>query len=201
MYKVFFYGHTLYIGNALNKDVSFSEIWDYTTVKSLKKYLFEQLKNNSPQIVLITCNDPFHVWTRFCKMFQIREAAGGLVMNKEGKLLFIKRRGKWDMPKGHLDAGELHTAAAVREVSEECGIKNLKITKRLITTYHTYDIKLSPVLKPTQWFYMEYNGYSDGTPQIEEDIEHIMWVKPKEALKLFPDCFPSIIDVYKAAIK
>ena len=35
------------------------------------------------------------------------------------------RRGKWDSPKGKLDAGETIEACAVREVMEETGIINI----------------------------------------------------------------------------
>ena len=37
-------------------------------------------------------------------------AGGGLVQNDKGELLLIYRRGKWDLPKGKLDAGEFTTA-------------------------------------------------------------------------------------------
>ena len=36
-------------------------------------------------------------------MLENVKAAGGLVMNKEGKLLFIYRKGIWDLPKGKVD--------------------------------------------------------------------------------------------------
>src|SRR5688572_28372696 len=39
----------------------------------------------------------------FFKKFQVIQAAGGLVTNDSGNLLFIYRRGKWDLPKGKLD--------------------------------------------------------------------------------------------------
>src|SRR5687767_12904031 len=41
-------------------------------------------------------------------------AAGGLVYNQDKELLLIFRRGKWDLPKGKLDAGETLEACALR---------------------------------------------------------------------------------------
>lgn len=54
-------------------------------------------------------------------------AAGGLVKNTEDQWLLIFRLGKWDLPKGKLENGETPEAAALREVEEECGIKNCQL--------------------------------------------------------------------------
>ena len=48
--------------------------------------------------------------------------AGGLVINKDSKVLFIYRKNKWDLPKGKLDEGENLEEAAIREVVEETGL-------------------------------------------------------------------------------
>ena len=39
-------------------------------------------------------------------MFKVVEAAGGVVSNKNGEILFIRRMGKWDLPKGKIEKGE-----------------------------------------------------------------------------------------------
>src|SRR5687768_1665805 len=72
------------------------------------------------------------------KAFNLIQAAGGAVLNKENELLFIYRRGKWDLPKGKVDEGEELDACAVREVQEETGIQQIELKKLLCTTYHTY---------------------------------------------------------------
>ena len=59
------------------------------------------------------------------------KAAGGIVRNKDNELLFIFRKGKWDLPKGKVDKNENNKDAAIREVIEETGIKKLKIDKFL----------------------------------------------------------------------
>jgi len=51
------------------------------------------------------------------------EGAGGVTFGPDGHVLVIRQRtGAWVFPKGHLDPGEDHLAAAVREVEEEAGI-------------------------------------------------------------------------------
>ena len=50
-------------------------------------------------------------------------ASGGIVKNKKSEILFIFRRGKWDLPKGKADKGETKKQTALREVKEETGVK------------------------------------------------------------------------------
>ena len=57
----------------------------------------------------------------------IIKAGGGLVKNEKGEVLFMFRKGKWDLPKGKLDPGETMDACAVREVMEETGVSGLSI--------------------------------------------------------------------------
>ena len=75
------------------------------------------------------------------------EAAGGLVYNSDKKALMIFRNGKWDLPKGKIELGELIEECAIREVEEECGIYDLQIENKLIDTYHTYVLNSIKVLK------------------------------------------------------
>ena len=122
----------------------------------------------------------------------IIEAAGGMVFNQAGELLMMKRRGFWDMPKGKLDEGESIEACATREVSEETGLKNLEIVKKLQVTYHTYIYKGSPALKPSHWFLMTNAGDESLIPQTEEDITEIRWVNKDDARSLAYHAYPSI---------
>ena len=137
----------------------------------------------------------------FWKKFTLIKAAGGLVQNEEKKLLMIFRRGKWDLPKGKIDNGETLEQCAVREVEEETGLTNIELLSPLFTTYHTYHEGSKFILKESYWYNMKVKGKQNLQPQTEEDILEIKWVTTKEAEKLFPECFPSVIDVIKEFIK
>lgn len=57
-------------------------------------------------------------------------AAGGLIFNTEGKLLFVKRvhndefmPGVWEIPGGGIELEESPTVGLKREIHEECGIE------------------------------------------------------------------------------
>ena len=83
------------------------------------------------------------------KKFLLVKAGGGLVRNGEGKYLFMKRRGVWDLPKGKLDPGETIETCAVREVREETGLQDVRLDGPLLVTYHTYDENGKHILKET----------------------------------------------------
>ena len=110
-------------------------------------------------------------------------AAGGLVVNPNKEILWIFRRGFWDLPKGKLDPNETIEACAIREVMEETGISHLVLGELILTTTHQYhDTYLdTQVEKTTHWYAMNTDLLQEGIPQTEEDIEAIAWVK-KEAL-------------------
>ena len=133
----------------------------------------------------------------FYKKFTIVVAAGGLVVNEKKEILMIFRRGKWDLPKGKLDKGEKLEDCAVREVEEETGLQKVKLNSPLTITYHTYHEGARFVLKESHWYTMKVSGDQQLVPQTEEDIHEIKWVTIKEVEKLFPECFPSVIDVIK----
>ncbi|MNQ63052.1 Diadenosine hexaphosphate hydrolase [compost metagenome] len=116
----------------------------------------------------------------------VNKAGGGFVYNKKGEVLFIFRNGKWDLPKGGIEKGEDIEATAMREVEEETGVNQLRITNKLQKTYHIFKRNGKYKLKITHWFEMQSDF--EGTPhgQLEEGIEKVAWLNPeqiKEALK------------------
>ncbi len=132
---------------------------------------------------------------KFFKHFRIILAAGGLVLNNKEEILFIFRRGKWDLPKGKLDDGETLEQCAVREVEEETGLKNIILGEKIITTYHTYNQFGKHILKESHWYKMKINNDQKLIPQTEEDITEIKWVDKNELEKYFPNTYPAIVDV------
>ncbi len=131
----------------------------------------------------------------FYKKFTIVQAAGGVVQNEKKQLLFIFRRGKWDLPKGKLDKGESLEECAVREVEEETGLTKIQLIAPLLITYHTYHEGSKYVLKESHWYRMKAAGNQNLVPQTDEGIVEIKWVTPKDAPSYFPDSFLSVIDV------
>jgi len=131
----------------------------------------------------------------FFKHFTQVTAAGGVVENEKGDVLLIFRRGKWDLPKGKLDKGETIEQCALREVMEETGLANVELKQLITITYHTYDEFGKHILKDSHWFKMNVNGKQQLTPQTEEDISELKWVKKKELSNYLNNTFPSIKDV------
>ena len=134
----------------------------------------------------------------FFKKFTVIQAAGGVVKNENDEVLLIHRRGKWDLPKGKLDKGETLEECAVREVQEETGLKEIKLLKPLIITYHTYHEGTRFVLKESHWYTMHAGKDQQLTPQTEEGIQQITWLTKKDLNPYLKQAYPSIVDVLKA---
>jgi hypothetical protein len=111
--------------------------------------------------------------------FKIIKAAGGLI-TKDDKILLMYRLKKWDLPKGKLDKNEKSKDGAVREVEEECNIK-VKLERKICSTWHTYTQNGSKILKKTKWYEMSCLDDSHMRPQVEEDIEQLIWVDKEQA--------------------
>jgi 8-oxo-dGTP pyrophosphatase MutT (NUDIX family) len=124
-------------------------------------------------------------------------AAGGLVTNPKGEILWIFRRGFWDLPKGKLDDGETIQSCAIREVQEETGIKEIQLHELLCFTNHLYFDKYlnEDVIKRTYWFHMSISTLQEGIPQITEDIEKIEWNTLSKARHCLDNTFPNILEV------
>ena len=135
----------------------------------------------------------------FIKDYTMIAAAGGVVINDEGRILLIFRRGKWDLPKGKLEEGELIEDCAEREVKEETGLSDIKLEKFLLTTYHTYTEKGKSILKDTHWYLFRAHGKQDVNPQTEEDIMEIEWIYPSELPEYTSNTYQLIRDVLRAA--
>ncbi len=136
---------------------------------------------------------------QFFKHFKLVKTGGGLVKNKHGEILLIFRRGKWDLPKGKLDDGETLLECAVREVREETGLKKLETGDEIKTTYHTYVDFGKHILKESHWYNMLSKEKEEVTPQVEEDITEIRWVKKEDLKNYLDNTFPTIISVLEYA--
>ncbi|MFT6368943.1 MAG: 8-oxo-dGTP pyrophosphatase MutT (NUDIX family) [Maribacter sp.] len=129
---------------------------------------------------------------KFTKEIPLIVAAGGVVTNDEGKVLFIYRNDKWDLPKGKLDKGESVEDCAIREVMEETGVDGLRIENFLRTTYHVFNHNGIPTLKQVHWYAMktEYNGKLK--PEKKEGIEKVKWKGPNKIKKALQNSYANI---------
>jgi len=144
--------------------------------------------------LVITCANPTKVFERVFESFEKVDAAGGLVQRKN-RVLFIKRNGSWDIPKGKVDIGETVEEAALREIEEECGISGMTINQPICKTYHTYNYKGTPSLKKTYWFTFDYEGPKNTKAQEDEGITKAKWFKKDSFDRVKENTYGTILDV------
>ena len=191
-YKVFIGGSVIWFGNEPEDQAVFNTKLTDPKPEQLQSIITElEISETS---ILIDGDDKQN-WQNFASNYKLIEAAGGLVFNENDEWLFIHRNGMWDLPKGKLEKGESIEECAVREVAEECGIKEPAIIKPLKTTYHTYTLKGQRILKPTYWYLMKSSDTSELIPQTEEGIFEVKWVTTEEAEELAKSSFGSIRQV------
>ena len=132
--------------------------------------------------------------------YKVIEAAGGIIENENKELLFIYRRGKWDLPKGKMEPYESPEECAVREIEEETGVVHLKLIKKLTDTYHIYDTYGEDVLKISHWYALKSNTAQQLSPQTEEDITEIRWFSRADLHIPLANTFPTISDLVNVYI-
>ena len=127
------------------------------------------------------------------------KAAGGLVYNQQGAILFMFRSGKWDLPKGKLDDGETIEACAIREVEEETGLTNIHLGKLIGITNHEYTMDNILYEKETNWYKMAVSGQQVLIPQTEEGILELKWVDKLEMHHYLSNSYENIRDIIEKA--
>ena len=129
---------------------------------------------------------------KFKQLIPTIKAGGGIVYNQEGKVLLIKRNGKWDLPKGKKEKGENIATCALREVEEETGVKKLLIQRFRTITYHIFKRDKQYFLKETYWYDMTTTYKKKLVPQTEEGIEKVCWKDEAEAKELVKNSYKNI---------
>lgn len=199
MYKVFFNERIVLLTDDFIKNfqIKYGLFYKYRNVEELKELL--EFYRNLTQVdtLYLFHRDIEQLRERFKSCFQMVYAGGGLVRNNHGRYLIMKRRGKWDLPKGKLNRNESFEDAAVREVTEETGLYGVEIVTPLIATYHSYHMDSRPVLKRTRWFEMIYTGNEDPVPEMDEDITEIKWVRKEDLKSISDNTYLAIMDVLK----
>lgn len=143
---------------------------------------------------LIIAGEEEKIWKVFRSFFTYIEAAGGIVKNEQGKLLMIFRKHHWDLPKGKMEKGESPAITAIREVQEECGVKNLRIVKETSSSFYVF-FKNNECLKRTYWYEMICKDSAKPIPQVEEGIMEAKWMNRKDVKKIADKIYPSLREV------
>ncbi len=199
MYKIYINGNTLTIADSqLVRDRKTSKkvlIAPYTgKTKMLLSYIDMLEKTDRFDEVLIHSSTPKLLVKDLESLYKVVKASGGVVNDGDDNILFIFRRGHWDLPKGKIEVGESKKVAAIREVAEETGIGHIKLHSRVITTRHAFKHKGKRALKKTYWYKMEAPN-QELIPQAEEEITEARWVKLSEVEQLSGPMFKNIMDV------
>lgn len=117
-------------------------------------------------------------------LVQKATSAGGVII-REGKILVVKfpNNDGVTFPKGHIEEGETDEEAALREVQEETGLKNLRVMEKLgVVTRPATEMDGRIVIKDIHLFRMEIVGEDKG--KAEEETE---WLPIDEAMiRLLP---------------
>jgi 8-oxo-dGTP pyrophosphatase MutT (NUDIX family) len=115
--------------------------------------------------------------------------AGGVVFrrrNDDIEILMIQDLlGRWTIPKGHVEAGESIEQTALREVTEETGLTELKLGEKLDKLHFFYRKEGKLIFMTTYVFLMEALGDSDDViPGDSVGIVDTKWFPQEEALRL-----------------
>lgn len=156
----------------------------------------EKLARGNRESVYLYHADEENIVSRFKKKLPVVIAAGGLVRNNEDDVLFIKRNGKWDLPKGGVEHKEAIEAAAIRETEEETGVQGLKIVKPLQVTYHIFNRNGNMKLKETYWFEMTTGYTGEFTPQKNEGITKVRWKNAKKTQEALKNSYANIRELF-----
>ena len=189
MFTIFINNNPIYLTDSLeySDDRNFFK-FDEVDVQ----VLIQKFENDDINYIYLYGSDIQLLFLNFSKNFKVIEAAGGVVHNSKGELLFIFRNGIWDLPKGKMEKNETIEEAAIREVEEECGIKNLQLERLLDKTYHIYNMNHEYIFKITYWFLMRSDFKGDFKPQIEEGITKVEWVSQQNLTNVLANSFANI---------
>lgn len=197
MISIYFDERVLHLTDDINGTLGekFDTIHQFSTPGDLRLFLEKFTEDTSLETGYLYGEDMNAIFKHTKSYFKFIEAAGGIIHNHDGNFLFIYRLGKWDLPKGKLDKGELPLDAAIREVQEEVDLAGMQIKRKLPSTFHTYLLKGKTVLKETHWYEMQYLGDSLGKPQTSENIERLEWRNRENIEDILQNTYPSIIPI------
>jgi 8-oxo-dGTP pyrophosphatase MutT (NUDIX family) len=189
MYKVFVNDKPLFLTNKIQKETDF-KLFLLDSV-DIDKIIIKYFQNKIDKSILYH-PDEKEILKKIKEKIPVQKAGGGVVYNNEGKILFILRNGKWDLPKGGTEKNENMESTAMREVEEETGVNKLKINRKLPKTYHIFKRNGKYRLKITTWFEMSTNFEGELNGQVEEGIEQVVWMDKKQIKQAMENSYENI---------
>lgn len=197
--------YTIHIGSAQVTIATSAPTSEYATLRVDDKVSVSRAKVikkvETDKFVAIISSDPERTFRLLAEQFVVVEAAGGVVEREDGELLMIRLRGRWDLPKGHVEMGEEAREAALREVREETGIVADVVEDDPISeTWHAYDTYGRWELKRTRWWWMRRVG-GELKPQGEEGITEACWLGAEALDEAMKNTYETIKEVVAALHK
>ena len=188
--------YTIYVGNKpiilttkIEREVGYKSFLLKTV--SIGKVI-KILKSTNLEGVQLVHNNEEKLLPGFLKLLPNVVAGGGKVYNANNEVLFIYRNNKWDLPKGKIEKKESIEETAIREVEEETGVKGLKITNQLPTTYHIFKRNGKHKIKITHWFEMKTKFDGKLLPQEKEGITKVKWMDDKASQNALKNSYANI---------
>lgn len=179
-----------------NKEKFNRVIEDADEAMAYLKNIPDMIKEDVNENTVIFSSFPGQLMCDFMEHTEVVIAGGGIVFNEGSAILMILRKGMWDLPKGKIELNEQIEAGAVREVTEETGVRIKSVEPDPFVTYHAYILKGKLHLKQTSWYIMDaFPGQENLKPQLEEEIQEARWV-PRTHISLYNDkCYPLVWDL------
>jgi ADP-ribose pyrophosphatase YjhB (NUDIX family) len=109
---------------------------------------------------------------------RLETSAGGIVVRREGGhtlyLLIRDSYHNWGFPKGHVEAGERPEDAAMREVCEETGLRDVRLRGAIHTVDWYFRFRGRLIHKVCHFYLME-TEHTQTEPQADEGITACRW--------------------------
>ena len=113
-------------------------------------------------------------------------AAGAILANEEADELLLLHHlaeDRWCFPKGHVESNEALIDAAVREITEETGVKEFTLVQELgEAAYRFFDPEKKVNVFKTTVYFIAYTPDREAPP--EEIFDKSLWLKPRDAYDL-----------------
>lgn len=189
MYKVFIKDTPIILSTVKNIGKQYTAI----PIKDIEfKKLIKDIKKGKLKYVNLYHPDKAMLDSILLEKLPVVVAAGGMVYNSKQQILFIKRNNRWDLPKGRVEKNEKLEDAAIREVEEETGVKNLELGDFITKTYHVFKRNKKWKLKVTYWYEMHSDYQGKLKPQKEEGIKKVKWKNFEQSQRALKNTYENV---------